>query len=138
MHATGKENGWTNLPCTIDAAGLRLIQPGDCIVGVETHYECRDAKRPNASRLRVALLRQNAIELVTKLSPRSQRAHLLNSRDMSCDILDSDWVLYRKAMALALHPCLVDEHASIGGETYEEESITSCFASVHQPRPSPD
>ena len=45
---------------------------------------------------------------------------------MSCDILDSDWILYREAVALALHPCLVDEHASIGRETYEE-SITSCF-----------
>ena len=56
------------------------------------------------------------IELVMNLS-HSQRAHLLNSRDMSCDILDSDRILYREAMALALHPCLVDEHASIGRET---------------------
>jgi hypothetical protein len=57
MYAAGKENGLTNLPGTVDATGFRLIQPGDCIVGVETHNECRDAKRPNASGLRVALLR---------------------------------------------------------------------------------
>ena len=106
----------THLPGTVDATGFRLIQPGDCVARVETHYECRDAKGPNTSGLRVALLRENAIELVTRLS-RSQRAHLLNSRDMSCDILDSDWILHREAMALALHPCLVDEHASVGRET---------------------
>ena len=57
MNATGKENGLIYLPGTVDATGFRLIQPGNRIVGIETHYECRDAKRPNASRLRVALLR---------------------------------------------------------------------------------
>lgn len=58
---------------------------------------------------------------------------------MSRDILDRDWVLYREAMALTLHPCLVDEHASIGGETYDWKSITtSRLPRVHRLRPSPE
>jgi hypothetical protein len=47
----------------------------------------------------------------------SPKAYLLNSSNMSGDIFNSDWVLYGEAMALTLHPCLVDQHASVGRKT---------------------
>ena len=36
---------------------------------------------------------------------------------MSSDILNSDWILYGEAMALALHPRLVNQHASVSRKT---------------------
>ena len=36
---------------------------------------------------------------------------------MSGDILNSDRILYGKAMALTFHPRLVDQHASVGRKT---------------------
>ena len=47
-----------------------------------------------------------------------ERTHLLDTGDMSRDILDRDGVLHRQSVALALYACLVDEDTAVGVETY--------------------
>jgi len=51
--------------------------------------------------------------------PRSEyRNHLLNARDMSGNVFDGDGVFDSKPVALAFYPSLVDEHSTIGRETW--------------------
>lgn len=55
-------------------------------------------------------------------SPRSHNgvtaAHLLNTSNVLCDVLDADRVLYGKTMRLTLDTSLVDEDTTIGGQTW--------------------
>lgn len=44
--------------------------------------------------------------------------YLLDSSDMSCDVLDGDGVLDCESVALAFHPGFVDQNAPIGSKTF--------------------
>jgi hypothetical protein len=46
----------THLPRRVDARGFCQVEPRDVVVRVESDEQARDAERPDATRLRVALL----------------------------------------------------------------------------------
>lgn len=46
------------------------------------------------------------------------RVYLLQAGDVAGDVLHGDRVLHRQLVALALHPCPVDDYPCIGGKAY--------------------
>ena len=83
---------------------------------IESDYECRNAERPNTARLCVFLLARNEAD-ISLADGRS--TNLLNPSNISSDVFHCNRVFNCQTVALALYSCLVDEHSSIGGESYE-------------------
>lgn len=99
-HRLGVAADRVGLPGAVGAAGVRLVERGGP-VRVEAHDERRDAKRPDAPGLGVALL---------------------HPRDVLGEVVHRDGLVQGEAVRLRLDACAVDEHARVGGQAREREA----------------
>ena len=82
-------------------------------MGVAANDEGGDTEGTDASGLGVAL--RGYVRCDRKGNARG--TYLLDASDVTRNVFDSDGIFNGEAMALALYPCLVNQDATVGGET---------------------
>ena len=87
-----------HIPCTVDAARLRLIQPWLFALAIKAHNKRADTERPSTTGLCVALL---------------------DASNVLCDVFDGYGIFDCETVGLGFDAGRVDEDTSISVETCE-------------------
>lgn len=109
---------------------------------VEPNHKRRDAERPDASGLGVALQCRGWNEsAIGRGRAAARETHLLHARNVLGNVLDADRVLDRKAVGLALDARLVDQNPAVRSEAWQameqQHSVSISPARLARVGPNP-